>query len=373
MTLERAAFSRRDVYDGALAVLVVALSYSLLAGPGGPDSALAWVLATAHSLPIAARRRLPRVAFAASAAAGLAYLLLDYEMIGLGIAVLVMMYSLAAEVPRRDSLIGLIVVIIGFLISAAGRPELQLGTVVGDVVGLATAWVIGDSAHRRRQQGVIESAMRADQAVADERLRIARELHDVVAHSMSVVTVQAGMARMVLEDDPEKVRRSLIAIEAAARQAMDEMRRLLHVLRDDRGPAEAAALAPSPGLRDLNGLVEAAAPGGTVVELDVTGERRELAPGVDLAAYRVVQEAITNVRKHAPGSRARVRIEYGAEELLISVASDLVEQYSPNRGGHGLTGMRERVELYRGRLETGPGDDGTFRVTAHIPYVERPT
>ena len=372
MKLDRAGLSRRDLFDAALAVLLVALSYSLLAGPVGPDSTIAWILASAHSLPVAARRRAPRAAFAFSTAAGLAYLFQGYNMIGLGITVLVVMYSLAAEVPRRDSLVGSLLLILGFLVAVATRFEVEVDTVVGNVIALAAAWLLGDSANRRREQGVLESAMRAEQAVADERLRIARELHDVVAHSMSVVTVQAGMARMVLEDDPEKARRSLIAIEAAGRQAMNEMRRLLHVLRDDRGPAEAAALSPSPGLRDLSELVEAADPGGTVVELAVDGERRELAAGVELAAYRVVQEAITNVRKHAPGSTARVRIEYTPDELLISIDSDLVAQHSPGQGGHGLTGMRERVELYRGRLETGPADDGTFRVMAHIPYAAVP-
>ena len=191
------------------------------------------------------------------------------------------------------------------------------------------------------------------QAVTSERLRIARELHDVVAHSMSVIAVQAGKGRMVLDRSPESARESLIAIETTSRAALAEMRRLLNVLRDD---SSQPLLAPNPGMVDLDALVAETVASGLPVQVRIEGERVALPAGADLAAFRIVQEALTNVRRHA-GRVARL----GDRALLAHRADDRHRRRRFQRpgerpfdhGGHGLTGMRERAELYGGRVEVG--------------------
>ncbi len=297
-------------------------------------------------------------------------------MVGLGLAALVMTYSLAAYVPRRDSLLGLAAVDVVLVASAViGSDDPQLDTLVGNLVIVAAAWVLGDGARRRREDSVAEQQRLARQAVADERLRIARELHDVVAHSMSVIAVQAGTGRLVIDDDPDHARRALVSIEETSKEALAEMRRLLGVLRTDTPGA--AALAPVPTLEDLDRLVAHAVEGGTPVDVQVHGDRRTAPAGIELAAYRVVQEALTNVRRHAPGARARVRVSFESEELVVEVENRMVEgdagarrepSAAGGRDGHGLIGMRERVSVYGGAFDAGPRPDGTFRVRARIPY-----
>jgi signal transduction histidine kinase len=203
-------------------------------------------------------------------------------------------------------------------------------------------------------------------------LRIARELHDVVAHSMSVIAVQAGTGRLVIDDEPEHARRALASIEETSKEALGEMRRLLGVLRTDT--PDAAALAPVPTLDDLDRLVAHAVEGGTPVDVQVNGDRRTAPAGIELAAYRVLQEALTNVRRHAPGAPARVRVSFGPDELVVEVENPLTDGdlardgLQGQRGGHGLMGMRERVSVYGGAFDAGPGADGTFRVSARLPY-----
>jgi signal transduction histidine kinase len=206
---------------------------------------------------------------------------------------------------------------------------------------------------------------RARAAVAEERARIARELHDVVAHAISVVVLQARGGRRSLASEPEEARRALDAIERTASQALVEMRRLLGMLRTDD---EALGLAPQPGLGGLGTLVEQVREAGLPTDLRVDGEPRELPPGVDLSAYRIVQEALTNALKHA-GARARARVvlTYGEDELLLEVADDGAGPGQSNGTGHGLTGMRERVSVFGGRLESGPRPEGGFAVKARLP------
>jgi signal transduction histidine kinase len=198
-------------------------------------------------------------------------------------------------------------------------------------------------------------------------LRIARELHDVVAHSMSVIAVQAGTGRMVIDDDAEHARRALASIEETSKRALNEMRRLLGVLRAET--ADAAALAPVPTLDDLDRLVAHAVEGGTPVDLSVDGDRRKAPAGIELAAYRVLQEALTNVRRHAAGAPARVHLSFETAALVVEVENPLADgRRGPATGGHGLLGMRERVLLYGGTFDAGPHLDGTFRLSARIPY-----
>ncbi|HEX2272502.1 MAG TPA: histidine kinase, partial [Acidimicrobiales bacterium] len=198
--------------------------------------------------------------------------------------------------------------------------------------------------------------------------RIARELHDVVAHSMSVIAVQAGTGRVVIDDDVDHARRVLASIEETSKEALTEMRRLLGVLRAET-PGADAARAPVPTLDDVDRLVAHAVEGGTPVDVQVDGDRRAAPAGIELAAYRVLQEALTNVRRHAPGARARVRLAFEPEELVIEVENRLADGKAANpRGGHGLIGMRERVSMYGGAFDAGPRPGGTFRVSARIPY-----
>ena len=206
-------------------------------------------------------------------------------------------------------------------------------------------------------------------AVAEERTRIARELHDVIAHCVSVMAVQAGAARLLLDEDPGGARQPLLAVEETGRQALAEMRRLLEILRRDTAEA---GLAPEPGLAELRTLVETCEGAGLPVELTVEGQpETPVAPGLDLAAYRVVQEALTNAIKHAGPAHAWVTVRYGPQALDLEVGDD--GRSTPGNGGHGhgLIGMRERVALYGGELETGPRTGGGYAIHARFP-LEQP-
>ena len=233
----------------------------------------------------------------------------------------------------------------------------------------AAAWAVGRAlAERDRRAEELEQAAERLQsehetAVLVERARIAGELHDVIAHSVSVMTVQAGAARLLLEEDPARAREPLISVEETGREALGEMRRLLGMLR---GAEDEAGLAPQPGMAQLVTLVEQVRSAGLPVEVAAIGRQRPLAPGVDLTAYRVVQEALTNVLKHAAGASARVRIRYGSDALELEVLNDGQAKRN-GRPGQGLVGMRQRVALYGGQLEAGPGRDGGYEVRARLP------
>ena len=235
-------------------------------------------------------------------------------------------------------------------------------------------WALGVAVHRQR--GYIEAVRVqaaqqvrterefAARAAAEERLRIARELHDIVAHSMSVITIQAGVARYLLPEREDGTGRVLETIESTGRQAMRDMRQLLGVLRreDDGTPH-----APAPGLADLDELIASTDAAGTRVELSADGRVRPLPEGIELSAYRIVQEALTNVVKHAATDHARVRLVYEPEHLAIEVVDDGSGGDAPIPGGHGLTGMRERAALHGGTLEAGPLPVRGYRVAARLP------
>ena len=210
--------------------------------------------------------------------------------------------------------------------------------------------------------------LRAEQAVAEERARIARELHDLVAHNVSVMVVQAGAERHALPEGADSTREALSSIETSGRQALAEARRLLGMLRQNGDGHE---LEPQPGLDQIDFLVEQIERAGLPVKLEVTGDRRALPAGVDLCAYRVVQESLTNALKHAGPAHAEVRLRYLPAALDVDVADDGMGAPHPNGdgAGHGLIGMRERVALYGGQLEAGPRDGGGFAVHAEIPLA----
>jgi signal transduction histidine kinase len=204
---------------------------------------------------------------------------------------------------------------------------------------------------------------RARAAVAGERARIARELHDVIAHSVSVMTVQAGAARLLLDGDPHRAAEPLLAVEETDRQALAEMRRLLGVLRDDAGEPE---LVPQAGLKDLPMLATTIREAGLEVAMTVEGPQRPLPAGVELAAYRILQEALTNTLKHARAARAQVTVRYEPGCVLLEVRDD--GRMPPGDGqGHGLLRMRERAALYGGELDAGPTPNGGFAVRARLP------
>jgi signal transduction histidine kinase len=237
------------------------------------------------------------------------------------------------------------------------------------------AWGMGYALKRRAaqaRQAMAESGELARRAVAEERARIARELHDVVAHSVSTIAVQAGAAEQQLERDPAQARQHLDAVRRTSREAMTEMRRLLDVLR-----TEEAEYAPQPGLERLDELLATARDAGVQVSVEEEGERPQLSPGLDLTVYRIVQEALTNVRKHAGAVPATVRLRYGTDEVEVDVVNERGDGdgATPSRnglgdeGGHGLIGMQERARLFGGTFEAG-SETGGFRVHVRLPIGE---
>ncbi|TDB79543.1 sensor histidine kinase [Actinomadura sp. KC216] len=234
------------------------------------------------------------------------------------------------------------------------------------VLAVSVTWLAGNSIQVRRANAEMMRVQATAQAVAAERLRIARELHDMVAHSIGIIAIQAGVGGRVIDTQPAEARNALDAIEATSRDVLSGLRRMLTALRkDDPG---AAPLGPSPGLDDLDRLAESTKDAGVRVDVRWKGERRPLPPDVDLSAYRIVQEAVTNVVRHAGTPDCRVTIEYGDEEVSIEVEDD-------GRGGvvgtgYGIVGMRERVGLLGGEFAAGPRPDGGFRVAARIPAPE---
>ena len=249
-------------------------------------------------------------------------------------------------------------------------PDVPLTELIWLSFPLAGVFAISAAAarHSERARLAEERAQRSEEhaqrAVDDERSRIARELHDVIAHSVSVMTVQAGAVRRLLKPDQEREREALLTVEETGRQALTEMRRLLGVLRQGD---EKAALAPQPGLATLDQLVAQVREAGLPVELRVEGEEIALPPGIDLSAYRIVQEALTNALKHAGPARAWVVVRYGADQVEVEVANDGVS--NGGSGGYGLIGMRERAALYGGDLTAGPRDGGGFTISARLPVA----
>jgi signal transduction histidine kinase len=200
--------------------------------------------------------------------------------------------------------------------------------------------------------------------VAEERARISRELHDVVAHSVSVIVVQAQAAQRLIDGEQQEARRALGSIEMSGRQALVELRRMLGILRRT---GEESALAPQPDLRQLNALVEQVRESGLPVELSIEGAAKSLPPGVDLSAYRIVQEALTNTLKHAGPAGARVAVRYRDDEIELEVVDDGTATGEGGGAGHGLIGMRERAVLYGGTLESGKREVGGYFVRARFP------
>jgi signal transduction histidine kinase len=269
----------------------------------------------------------------------------------------------------------------GVIAYRAGLPG-SLGSLVQTELAVLATFTLGAwSRERHAYVGTVEErASRAERereerarlAVVEERERIARELHDVVTHHVSVIVIQAGAARRALGRRPADVRAAIDAIDSTGRQALTDMRRMLGILGRSDAAGESGtsdSLEPMPGLDRLGSLVDAVRAAGLPVELSVEGERRSLDPGVELSAYRIVQEALTNTLKHARGARARVWVRYEPTALEVRVVDEGgTEPAAPaaDSGGHGLVGMRERVAMFGGSLEAGPAEGG-YRVAARLP------
>ena len=374
------------VADYALAgvLLVGALIDLFRGGPGNGWSGwrpLEIAVAVGISLPLLWRRSHPAATLWTVLGAGaVGAALTAPQQAGFEpfVALVVAYYSLGANANRRTSTLNvagtLLVSAVGGIISVAFGEE-KLGNTLPILVWTFAAWLIGRIIRSWRSRAaeleelnhVLEEQreVQAQAAVAVERGRIARELHDVIAHNISMIVVQAGAAARVLEGDQLEVASALEAIEATGRQTVDEMRGLLGVLRraDD-----GLALAPQPGLDDLEALVAQVRDAGLEVELKIEGRRTVLPAGIDLSAYRIVQEALTNSLKHARGARARVTVRYESAAVEIEIDDD--GQASVNgtgtAGGHGLVGMRERVALWGGAFTAGRTHTG-WTVHARLP------
>ena len=267
---------------------------------------------------------------------------------------------------------GLLVILAVGSVAAWRHPEHSWGQTVSVISFMSIAWVAGvllrrpvaraRSAEEHALQLEQEQAAAARQAVLDERARIARELHDIIAHSVSVMTVQVGAVRRRLTADQTREHESLVSVERTGREALAEMRRLVGLLHEEEATP---SYTPQPGLQALDTLISGVRAAGLPVDLHEEGTRRDLPPGVDLAAYRVVQEALTNTLKYAGPAQAWVQICWTPDELRIEVANNGLSTASGT--GYGQAGMRERVRLYGGRVESGPRPDGGYVVRAFVP------
>ncbi|MFK0025179.1 sensor histidine kinase [Streptomyces sp. NPDC090798] len=381
--------------DSFWAVVLLGISgVSLISVNGASDRhgplAAAFPIAVVLSLVVALRRRMPEKMLVLAAAMGFAQLGLDVEVVPADFAMLVIIYTVAADGARWASRFALIGGLCAAPLAQIRWPQVDSGSVsnvliaVFQTVPFALAWVLGDSIRTRRAYlaQLEERAARLEKereaqakvAVAAERARIARELHDVVAHNVSVMVVQADGAAYVMDAAPEQARKALETISGTGRQALAEMRRLLGVLRTGEHQ-ESGEYVPQPDVEQLDDLIEQCRTSGLPVDFKVEGTPRPLPSGVELTAYRIVQEALTNTRKHGgPNAGASVRLVYFDDGLGLLVEDDgkgapheLYEEGGADGQGHGLIGMRERVGMVGGTLDAGPRPGGGFRISALLP------
>ena len=343
------------------------------------DPNLASVLLTIGvAVPYYFRRHAPLAVLLISEVCVVALTIGDYRTGAAPAVLLVGLYTVAAWCDVRDRAIGAGAMVIGLVVVAVvGIPGVSGVASAQIFVPFTAAYLFGSTMRNRRLYlEQLEARSRAlererdeetRRALAEERLRIAQELHDVVAHSMGVIAVQAGMGAHVIDSEPGEAKKALEAILQTSRSNLGEMRRMLGVLREDEG----TSYVPAPGLADLDRLVRDVASAGLHAQVRVEGISTELPPGVDFTAYRIVQEALTNVLKHAGPATATVIIGYEGTALRLEILDDgcgVNGRATP--GGHGLVGMRERVGVYGGSFEAGPRIVGGFRVAVRLPYGE---
>jgi signal transduction histidine kinase len=346
-----------------------------------------WLLLPAvwwYTLPLLARRRWPLAAPVFVICVQVLISFLDLpgsvrENWGV-VAYVLAFWVLGSYNPLRQAVLGLLIGLAGIVVVTAEDPRVPPNESFSVALFASLTWLAGVVLRQRslrlalvedRSAALEKDHREAQAAVAEERARIARELHDVVAHSVSVMTVQAGAARMMLGTDPDRALAPLLAVEETGRQALDELRRLLSILRpDDAG----SGLVPQPGLENVPDLVESVRGTGLPIELAIGGDVRPVPPGLGLTAYRIVQEALTNTLKHASARQVRVRVDYRPEQLEVEVSDDgrgtSTGNPAPGGGhGHGIAWMRERAALYGGQLHAGPGDGGGYTVRVSLPIT----
>jgi signal transduction histidine kinase len=404
LTAHRYTKIQLTVIDVVAVVLIAALSKSYMPHQAPRVSGHAWDVVNWLSYGAApvitlSRRRIPRIALLLIV--GIAVVAIDARAAGPSVFfVLMALYSVVAVSSRGRafSFVGAVVVVM-VTATVAGGGNQVVESCIGVVASMLLAWVAGENTRASRRYALhqaeriaereaaaaAEQADRVSRAVADERTEIARELHDIVAHAMSVIAVRSGVARMVIDTDPQEVREALAIIESTTRRSLQEMRLLVGVLRNlDDGDAE---LGPAPGLCDLDQLVADMAAAGVLVDVEIVGTARALPPVADLSAYRIVQEALTNVVRHAGPTVAHVQISYSPDEVTMEIVdsgpvgppSDVQRSASvvtrsgssggvtrgAAGGGHGLIGMRERAALFGGEVDAGEWARG-FRVKANL-------
>jgi signal transduction histidine kinase len=369
---------RHDVTDAliAAAFVVTGLVEILISPDRSGAVVLNAAVALGYTLPLLWRRRAPLTATAVVVAAifTMAFALTPVEDLFVPfVAMLACAYACGAHREGVPAVVGLVLATVSLIAIVTTMDDRIVGDYVFPPLIGVVAWLAGRAVRTRTRltAELHETAARLAEAsdderrvaVVDERRRIAREMHDLVAHSMSVMVVQAGGARRILDRDPARALEAATMIERTGREALAEMRHLLGVLNL---PVERA---PQPTLAELGELIARSRAAGLPTMLDLRGERRPLPAGLDLAAYRIVQEALTNALKHAGRAPTTVTVEFGEHELALEIR-DEGSGSAHTDGGHGLVGMRERVRLYGGEIETGPAEGGGWRVRATLPLAE---
>ena len=383
----------RVVVDLVIALVVAVLAAADIAASSTndpaarPADALAYTLVVVGSASLVWRRRAPVAVLAVVTAVLVTIYLRDYGAY-LSVLGLPALYAVAAHEDHRRRawaamVAGGVVLLVaasvslldtedGFAyFSALSMTAFRCAAIAAGVLMRNRERIFVDT-ERRAAEAERDRLVEAERAVVRERSRIAREMHDVVAHSMSVISVQAAAGREIVHVNPDKAAEVFARIEGVSRESLAELRRMLGVLRESGDGG--ATLTPQPGVADIAGAVDQSCASGVAADLVVDGPRRALAPGIELAAYRIVQEALTNVRKHAGRSAtASVHLSYGPDSLTVEVTDDgrgAATSLSPTGAGHGLIGMRERVEIYGGELTSGPRPGGGFGLRAVLPIVD---
>jgi len=376
---------RSLVIDSAMALAVFLVVLVTMGTPTSADSyhqidALGYLLIAAQTLTLAWRRRYPVGVLSVVIVAFMIERALDYPPNLAMIGIIFALYSVGAQLPkRRSAIVGAIAIIVVVAWTGLGvvSYDIPASAMISSFGFMMLPLILGREAHRREQRSLklearairaeFEKERRASDAVSEERARIARELHDVVAHEVTIMTIQAAAAGKVLVSDTEQARAALGAIEQSGHRALTEMRRLLGLIRTDSD----ADLAPQPGLDSLDTLIDVMNDSGISAELRIEGTPRSVPSGIDLNAYRIIQECLTNVVKHGgPGVAAVVVVRYTDAELQVSVTDDgrwAAQALASNGSGHGHVGMRERVALINGTLVTGPRPGGGYGMRATIP------
>lgn len=364
--LNMAAWRPVLLKDSGLAVVLAALTslatWHAAEGQASPREMDRWgvALAATAGLLLAARRWVPYAVASAVSAVVTTYIAVGYDFGPILLLLFVAIYTVAAERPAKQSAITAAVCVTAVVIASLDRTgvsPLWVGWYVGP-------WSLGALVRGRRESARRQREEATARAAYEERLRIAQEVHDVVGHGLSVIAMQAGVALHVLDRRPERARESLEAIRATSRESLDGLRATLAIFRGD---ADDAARRPVAGLDELPRLVDGVRAAGIAVDLVVDGEPRRVPSSVEHAAYRIVQESLTNVVRHAGPTRARVRLEYADSSLIVTVRDDGTGPAGPLDAGDGITGMRERAHAVGGSLSTSAPPDGGFLVEATLP------